>query len=75
MTALVSTLGLMPTALSHGIGSQTQKPLAVVVIGGTLSLALLSRIRMPRCSYSRTVGLTRERGRVSRRPEGGRRFC
>jgi heavy metal efflux system protein len=47
MTALVSTLGLMPTALSHGIGSQTQKPLAIVVIGGTLSLALLSRIRMP----------------------------
>jgi heavy metal efflux system protein len=47
MTALVSTLGLMPTALSNGIGSQTQKPLAIVVIGGTLCLALLSRIRMP----------------------------
>ncbi len=47
MTTLVSTLGLMPAALSNGIGAQTQKPLAIVVIGGALSLALLSRARQP----------------------------
>ncbi|MEO7111496.1 MAG: efflux RND transporter permease subunit, partial [Polyangiaceae bacterium] len=47
MTCLVSTLGLMPAALSNGIGAQTQKPLATVVIGGALSLALLSRLRLP----------------------------
>ncbi len=34
MTTLVATLGLLPAALSNGIGSQTQKPLAIVVIGG-----------------------------------------
>jgi heavy metal efflux system protein len=47
MTTLVATLGLLPAALSNGIGAQTQKPLAVVVIGGSLILALLSRIRQP----------------------------
>ncbi len=44
MTTLVATLGLMPAALSHGIGSQTQKPLAIVVIGGSLILAILTRV-------------------------------
>ena len=47
MTTLVATLGLMPAALSNGIGSQTQKPLAVVVIGGSLILAILTRILQP----------------------------
>ena len=47
MTTLVATLGLTPAALSHGIGSQTQKPLALVVIGGSLILALTSRVRQP----------------------------
>ena len=32
-TTLVATLGLLPAALSNGIGAQTQKPLAIVVIG------------------------------------------
>ena len=45
MTTLVATLGLTPAALSHGIGSETQKPLAIVVIGGSLLLALLTRVR------------------------------
>jgi cobalt-zinc-cadmium resistance protein CzcA len=44
MTTLVATLGLLPAALSNGIGAQTQKPLAVVVIGGSLILAVLTRI-------------------------------
>jgi cobalt-zinc-cadmium resistance protein CzcA len=47
MTTLVAMLGLLPAALSTGIGSQTQKPLAIVVIGGSLELAILTRILQP----------------------------
>ena len=47
MTTLVATLGLLPAALSNGIGAQTQKPLAIVVIGGSLSVALLTRVLQP----------------------------
>ncbi|HZZ84315.1 MAG TPA: CusA/CzcA family heavy metal efflux RND transporter [Anaeromyxobacteraceae bacterium] len=47
MTTLVATLGLLPAALSNGIGAQTQKPLAIVVIGGSLALALLTRLVQP----------------------------
>jgi cobalt-zinc-cadmium resistance protein CzcA len=47
MTTLVATLGLMPAALSHGIGAQTQKPLAIAVIGGSIILAVLTRIIQP----------------------------
>ena len=47
MTTLVATLGLAPAALSNGIGSQAQKPLAVVVIGGSLILAILTRVLQP----------------------------
>ncbi len=47
MTTLVATLGLFPAAVSNGIGSQTQKPLALVVIGGSLILAVLNRAMQP----------------------------
>ncbi len=47
MTTLVATLGLLPAAIANGIGAQAQKPLAVVVIGGSLFLALLTRIVQP----------------------------
>ena len=47
MTTLVAMLGLIPAALSNAIGSQTQKPLAVVVIGGALMLAILPRVVLP----------------------------
>jgi cobalt-zinc-cadmium resistance protein CzcA len=47
MTTFVSVFGLMPAALSNRLGAQTQKPLAVVVIGGALALALLSRALQP----------------------------
>jgi cobalt-zinc-cadmium resistance protein CzcA len=47
MTTLVATLGLMPAAVSHGIGAQTQRPLAIAVIGGSVILAVLTRIIQP----------------------------
>jgi cobalt-zinc-cadmium resistance protein CzcA len=47
MTTLVATLGLLPAALSHGIGAQAQRALAIVVIGGSLQLALLTRLLQP----------------------------
>ena len=36
MTALSACIGLFPAAISHGIGSQVQRPLATVVVGGML---------------------------------------
>ena len=47
MSTWVAMLGLLPAALSHGIGSETQKPLAIVVIGGALALAILPRLLQP----------------------------
>jgi cobalt-zinc-cadmium resistance protein CzcA len=47
MASVFAILGLLPAALSTGIGSQTQEPLAVVVIGGCLTLALLTRLLRP----------------------------
>ena len=47
MTTLVAMIGLFPAALSNGIGSQTQKPLALVVIGGSLILAVVARAIQP----------------------------
>ncbi len=47
MTALMASLGLLPAAVSHGIGSETQKPLAIVVIGGLITATLLSLLILP----------------------------
>jgi cobalt-zinc-cadmium resistance protein CzcA len=47
MTALLASLGLAPMALSTGIGSETQKPLAVVVIGGLVTATLLVLFVLP----------------------------
>src|SRR5205085_2044867 len=47
MTGLLAMFGLLPMALSHDIGSETQKPLAIVVIGGLLSATLLTLIVLP----------------------------
>ena len=43
----VASFGLLPMALSTGIGAETQKPLAVVVIGGLVSATLLVLFVMP----------------------------
>lgn len=50
MTALLASLGLLPAALSRAIGSETQRPIAVVVCG-TLSAALLTTIFLPVTYY------------------------
>src|SRR5438552_4707920 len=47
MTALLASLGLLPMALSTGIGSEVQKPLAVVVIGGLVTATLLVLFVLP----------------------------
>jgi cobalt-zinc-cadmium resistance protein CzcA len=47
MTALLAILGLLPMALSHGIGSETQRPLAIVIIGGLVSATLLTLMLLP----------------------------
>jgi len=47
MTALLASFGLLPMALSHGIGAETQKPLAVVVIGGLVTATLLVLFVLP----------------------------
>jgi len=47
MTAMLASFGLLPMALSHGIGAETQKPLAIVVIGGLVSATLLVLYVLP----------------------------
>lgn len=51
MTALMAAIGLMPAAISTGIGSETQKPLAVVVIGGLVTSTVLTLLILP-CIYA-----------------------
>ena len=47
MTALMAMLGLLPAAISTGIGSETQKPLAIVVIGGLITATTLTLLIFP----------------------------
>jgi cobalt-zinc-cadmium resistance protein CzcA len=47
MTALMAMIGLMPAAISTGIGSETQKPLAIVVIGGLITATILTLLILP----------------------------
>ncbi|TWR30292.1 efflux RND transporter permease subunit [Mucilaginibacter pallidiroseus] len=47
MTALMAAIGLMPAAISTGIGSETQKPLAIVVIGGLVTSTILTLLILP----------------------------
>ena len=47
MTAMLAMLGLLPMALSHAIGAETQRPLAIVVIGGLISATLLTLFVLP----------------------------
>ena len=47
MTMIVATLGLMPAALSHGIGSDSQRPFAIVIVGGLVGALLISVFLLP----------------------------
>jgi cobalt-zinc-cadmium resistance protein CzcA len=47
MTAMLAALGLLPMAISHDIGSETQRPLALVVIGGLITATLLTLVVLP----------------------------
>lgn len=47
MTALLAAFGLLPMALSHEIGSETQRPLAIVVIGGLFTATILTLVVLP----------------------------
>lgn len=51
MTALLASLGLLPAAMSRAIGSETQRPIAVVVVAGTISAALLTLVMLPVTYY------------------------
>ena len=52
MTALMAAIGLLPAALSHGIGSETSKPLAIVVIGGLITATVLTLLVFPLFFYA-----------------------
>jgi cobalt-zinc-cadmium resistance protein CzcA len=55
MTAALAAFGLVPAALSKSMGAETQRPIAVVIVGGTVSAALLTLIVLPvayRLSFS-----------------------
>jgi len=47
MTALMAGLGLLPAALSHGVGSETQRPFAVVIVGGIISATFFTLLLLP----------------------------
>src|SRR5262249_23365657 len=47
MTATLAALGLVPAAFSRAMGAEMQRPMAVVIVGGTISAALLTLIVLP----------------------------
>ncbi|MBX6359336.1 CusA/CzcA family heavy metal efflux RND transporter [Pseudacidobacterium ailaaui] len=47
MTMLVATLGLLPAAMSHGIGSDSQRPFAIVIVGGLIADLVMSIFMLP----------------------------
>jgi cobalt-zinc-cadmium resistance protein CzcA len=47
MTMLVATLGLLPAAISHGIGSDSQRPFAIVIVGGLVADLAISLMLLP----------------------------
>jgi cobalt-zinc-cadmium resistance protein CzcA len=78
MTALMAMIGLMPAAVSTGIGSETQKPLAIVVIGGLVTATVLTLLILPAIyalvydlmHHRANWRLLRKAGLVGRLPNG-----
>jgi cobalt-zinc-cadmium resistance protein CzcA len=59
MTAALSGLGLLPAALSHSIGSEAQRPLALVIVGGMVTTTILTLLVLPVIyGWFRSRGLT-----------------
>ena len=67
MTAALAALGLIPAAISRAIGAETQRPIAIVIVGGTLSAALLTLIVLP-VMYRLLLRALSARGGLPRRP-------
>jgi cobalt-zinc-cadmium resistance protein CzcA len=72
MTALLAALGLLPAATSHAIGSDTQRPFAIVIIGGLISSTLLTLLLLPTLYElaDRWFGTGRARRRAARAAGG-----
>jgi len=73
MTGALAALGLVPAATSRAMGSETQRPIAVVIVGGTLSAALLTLVVLPVMYdlFVRAGALRhRTRGLFTQRPRG-----
>jgi len=51
MVALMGSMGLLPAALSNGMGSEIQKPLAIMIVGGILICMILSFTVLPQVFY------------------------
>ena len=66
MTMLVATLGLLPAALSHAIGSDSQRPFAIVIVGGLIASLLMSVFLLP----TLYVWIAGERDMLPRAEEG-----
>lgn len=67
MSAVVATLGLLPAALTHQIGSDVQRPLATVVVGGLITATLLTLLVLPAAYYvieKRAAQRDKQSGRV-----------
>ena len=61
MTGLTASIGLLPAALNTGVGSQVQKPLAIVVVGGMLIGTSILLFILPKMLYYTDVGLEESR--------------
>jgi cobalt-zinc-cadmium resistance protein CzcA len=70
MTMLVATLGLLPAALSHAIGSDSQRPFAIVIVGGLLANLVIGIFLLP----TLYVWLAREDDKLPE-PEAGESFA
>src|SRR5690606_20572912 len=61
MTAMMAAIGLLPAAMSTGIGSESQKPLAVVIIGGLVTATIFTLLVFPIIYYKALDVRTRKK--------------
>jgi cobalt-zinc-cadmium resistance protein CzcA len=63
MTAMMAAIGLMPAAVSHGIGCESQKPLAIVIIGGLVTATIFTLLVFP-IIYHKALHIRESKKRV-----------